>query len=194
MTTTILWLRRDLRLHDHPALQAGRAGADHLVPVFVFDDRLLHGRHACGAQTQFLLECLDDLDRSLTERGSRLVVRHGPPARELAALVRETGATELHFSADVTPYARSRGRAVAETLADQAVELHAHPGNYAADAPGDVRTKAGKPQTVFSPYHRAWLDDPRREPAPAPRKLPPLPSGLRKGRIPSLAALGLEQE
>jgi deoxyribodipyrimidine photo-lyase len=43
--TTLLWLRRDLRVHDHPALEAARAGADALVPVFCFDDRLLHGRH-----------------------------------------------------------------------------------------------------------------------------------------------------
>jgi deoxyribodipyrimidine photo-lyase len=65
MTTAILWLRRDLRLHDHPALHAARAGADRLVPVFVLDDRLLHGRHASGPRTQFLLECLSDLDAAL---------------------------------------------------------------------------------------------------------------------------------
>ena len=89
--TSLLWLRRDLRLHDHPALQAARAGADHLVPVFCFDDRLLHGRHASGPRTQFLLECLTDLDRSLRARGSRLVVRHGPPEVEIPRLAKQTG-------------------------------------------------------------------------------------------------------
>lgn len=194
MTTAILWFRRDLRVHDHPALHAALEHADRLVPVFVFDDRLIHGRHASGARTQFLLECLSDLNGALDKRGTRLVVRHGPPERELAALVRETGATELHFSADVTPFARGRGRAVAEALAGAGVELHAHPGLYVAHAPGEVRTKAGKPQTVFSPYHRAWMENARRDVLTAPRKLPPLPSGLAKGQIPSLASLGLEQE
>ena len=194
MKTAILWFRRDLRVHDHPALHAAGERADRLVPVFVLDDRLIHGRHASGARTQFLLDCLNDLDAALRERDTRLVVRHGPPERELAALVRETGATELHFSGDVSPFARARGRAVAEALVDGGVELHAHPGQYVADAPGEVRTKAGKPQTVFSPYHRAWLDDGRRDVLPAPRKLPPLPSGLAKGHIPALGGLGLEQE
>ena len=60
--TAILWLRRDLRVHDHPALEAARTRRRHLVPVFCFDDRLLHGRHASGPRTQFLLECLADLD------------------------------------------------------------------------------------------------------------------------------------
>ena len=87
--TTILWLRRDLRVHDHPALEAARSRADHLVPVFCFDDRLLHGRHASGPRTQCLLECLADLDGSLRARGSRLVVRRGHPEVEIPKLARE---------------------------------------------------------------------------------------------------------
>ena len=64
------------------------------MPVFCLDDRLLHGRHASGPRTQFLLECLADLDGALRERGGGLVVRRGPPERELAALAREAGADE----------------------------------------------------------------------------------------------------
>jgi deoxyribodipyrimidine photo-lyase len=194
MSTAVLWLRRDLRIHDHPALRAARASAERLVPVFCLDDRLLHGRHASGSRTQFMLECLRDLDEALVARGSGLVVRHGPPELELPALVRETGATALHFSADVTPFARDRGRLVAEAMDGTGVELQGHPGLYVADSPGEVRTKKGTPQTVFTPYHRAWLAAGRRELAPAPRKLPPLPSGLEAGSVPSLESLGLEQE
>ena len=62
--TTLLWLRRDLRLHDHPALHAAARGGAIVVPVFCFDDRLLRGRHASGARTQFLLDCLADLRAS----------------------------------------------------------------------------------------------------------------------------------
>ena len=67
--TAIAWYRRDLRLHDHPALSAALASHDRVVPVFCFDDRLLHGGHASGPRTQFLLECLRDLDGSLRQRG-----------------------------------------------------------------------------------------------------------------------------
>ena len=70
-------------------------------------------------------------------------------------------------------------------------ELTAHPGLNVADEPGEIRTRKGKPQTVFTPYWRAWLSDGRRDVLGAPRKLPALPSGLAKGRIPSLASLGL---
>ena len=112
--TAILWLRRDLRVHDHPALEAAREHADHLVPVFCFDDRLLHGRHSSGPRTQFLLECLTDLDQSLRKRGSRLVVRRGRPEIEIPKLAAQTGARAVHYSGDVSGFARGRDRRVAE--------------------------------------------------------------------------------
>src|SRR5919202_134361 len=40
-STAIVWYRRDLRLHDHPALRAALDGFDRVVPVFVLDDAVL---------------------------------------------------------------------------------------------------------------------------------------------------------
>ncbi|MBV8221010.1 MAG: deoxyribodipyrimidine photo-lyase [Solirubrobacterales bacterium] len=189
--TTLLWLRRDLRVHDHPAVEAARAGADALVPVFCFDDRLLHGRHASGARTQFLLECLADLDESLRKRGSRLVVRHGRPETEIPRLVRETEATAVHLSADVGPFARARDARVERALD---APVHSHPGAFVVDDLDAIRTTAGKPYTVFTPFYRTWTKLPRRERHGAPRSLPPLPRGVAPGAIPSLADVGLTQE
>ncbi|MDQ3435541.1 MAG: DNA photolyase family protein [Actinomycetota bacterium] len=192
--TAIVWFRRDLRVHEHPALRAALDRCEHVVPVFCFDDRLLHGRHESGPRTQFLLECLHDLDSSLRDRGSRLVIRHGPPERELPALAEEVGATEIHFTADVTPFARNRGERAGRALTEAGVALHAHPGLTVVDAPGEVRTQKGKPQTVFTPYYKGWLGEPRREVAGAPRTMPALRAKPGKGRIPSLESLGLTQE
>jgi deoxyribodipyrimidine photo-lyase len=36
-STAIVWFRRDLRVHDHPALTAALEAADQVIPVFVFD-------------------------------------------------------------------------------------------------------------------------------------------------------------
>ncbi len=192
--TAIVWLRRDLRIHDHPALRAALDGAERVVCVFCLDDRLLHGRHASGPRTQFMLECLRDVDASLRDRGAGLVIRHGAPERELPALARAVGAEQVHFSADVSPFARARGEATGQVLQDMGVELFAHPGLYVAGEPGEIRTQKGKPHTVFTPYYRSWSGEARRDVVGAPREMPGLPSKLAKGRIPSLAALGLEQE
>ena len=182
--TALVWFRRDLRVHDHPALRAALAHHDEVVPVFCLDDRLLHGRHSSGPRTQFLLESLADLDRSLRDRGGALVVRRGRPEDELPKLAREAGAGEIHVSADVGPFARMR---------DDAIDVRAHPGVTVVDDVGTVRTKQGGPFSVFSPFHRTWSDEPRREVLAAPRRVA-LPPGLDVGAIPSLGDLGLVQE
>jgi deoxyribodipyrimidine photo-lyase len=191
--TALVWFRRDLRVHDHPALRAALERHERVVPVFCLDDRLLHGRHRSGPRTQFLLECLHDLDAALRERGGRLVIRHGPPERELAELAREVGASELHHTYDVSPYARRRGRLMAEAMSEACVRVEVHPGLTAADDVRTIRTGQGRPYSVFTPFYRTWLAERRRAILQAPRRVS-LPAAIGVGRIPSLASLELSQE
>mgnify|MGYP003339419463 CR=1 FL=1 len=65
----ILWLRRDLRLHDHPALVAALAGGRPVVPLYVLDDALLGGRFASANRAWFLAGCLRSLAADLEARG-----------------------------------------------------------------------------------------------------------------------------
>jgi len=192
--SALVWFRRDLRVREHPALQAALEAHERVVPVFCLDDRILHGRHASGPRTQFLLECLADLDRSLRMRGGGLVIRHGPPERELTELAEQVGAEELHFTADTTPFSRRREERVGKALRDAGVRLHGHPGLNVIDDLDAPRTQAGKPYTVFSAFQRSWERQRRREVLDAPSRLPPLPSRLATGRVPTLASLGLKQE
>jgi deoxyribodipyrimidine photo-lyase len=194
MSVAIVWLRRDLRVHDHPALRAAHASADQVLPVFCFDRRLLQGRHRSGARTQFMLECLKDLDASLKERGSRLILREGVPERELTRLVHHLKADAVHATADVGPFARRRDVRAQQALAAVGARLHLHPGLFAVDDPAGIKTKQGKPYTLFTPFYRVWLGEPRRAPAPAPQHVGGAGGRLRKGSFPTLAQLNLPQE
>src|SRR5918994_6387337 len=180
--TEIVWFRRDLRVHDHPALTAAARGEGHVVPVFVLDDALLHGRFESGPRGRFLLGCLEELREALRRRGADLVVRAGDPARELSALAEEAGATRLRFASDVSAFALARDRRVCEAMDEAGVEVVRHPGLFAADV-NKARTKDGRPFAVFSPFSRAWERLERREVHGAPRRLF-VPSGLRAGEIP----------
>lgn len=193
MSAALLWLRRDLRVRDQPALIAALAEARTVVPVFCFDDRLLQGRHRSGPRTQFLLESLTDLDRSLRGLGGGLVVRRGDPAKELSELALQVGAATVHACVDVSPFARVRDRRVKEQLATHGIALRGHPGLFAVDDLAAVRTSTGDPYTVFTPFYRKWLALPRREVGEPPDAVPHLPVDLERGRIPELGELGLSQ-
>jgi len=193
-STVVVWFRRDLRVHDHPALVAAQADAERVIPLFVLDDALLHGRYASPARARFMLGCLKALDAALRERGSGLVVRHGTPEREVVALAREVGAEAVSWTSDVAPYARRRDARATAALREAGIEARPHGGGYLVDVSRPRTKGAGKPYTVFSPFHRAIDGVERRPVAHAPGALPPLPSGLRKGRIPSADALGIADD
>ena len=154
-----------------------------MIPVFCFDQGLVKGRHASGSRTQFLLECLADLDHALRRRGSCLVVRHGTPQRELPALARELGAHSVHYSADVGPFARRREASVGEALAQAGIEPRAHPGLFVIDDLASITTAAGRPYTVFTPFYRTWLTEPRLSRTNSP--------GCGRGSIPAPARASL---
>lgn len=58
--------------------------------------------------SRFLLQCLEDLDKSLKKLNSRLFVVRGQPADALPKLFREWGTTALTFEEDPEPYGRVR--------------------------------------------------------------------------------------
>lgn len=192
-TTAIVWFRRELRVHDLPALHDAQGAARRVIPVFVLDPVLLGGRFASGARTRFMLDCLRELDEALRARNSGLVVREGEPAHELAVLARETGSDAVYWTGDAAPFARARDRRVTEALRAIDVEPRPCPGTYCADV-SVPRTGGGKPYAVFTPFWKAWTHLDRREVHGAPRDLGGLPSALRRGRLPSLSDLGLHDE
>jgi deoxyribodipyrimidine photo-lyase len=157
--TSVLWLRRDLRLADHPALhEAAKAGP--VVALFVLDPALLGP--AGAPRVAFLYRTLRDLDARLREHGGQLTVRSGDPVTELPRLVREAEAETVHVTADFNPYGRQRDDAVEHALGD--VPL-VRTGSPYAVAPGRVTKNDGQPFKVFSPFYRVWTQHGWRAPA-----------------------------
>jgi deoxyribodipyrimidine photo-lyase len=154
MPPYIHWFRRDLRLHDNPALMAAaRASGGQVVPLFILDDAVLAAPRTGAARVAFMLDSLRALDAALRERGSRLIVRRGPPDAKLRALATECGAAGVTWNRDYTPYAIARDNAAGEALHGLDVRTFAEAMIL---EPREVLTKAGKPYTVYTPYRRNW--------------------------------------
>ncbi|MGE0653659.1 MAG: deoxyribodipyrimidine photo-lyase, partial [Alphaproteobacteria bacterium] len=68
----------DLRVHDHPALAAAAAGNAPVIPLYVLDDKTPGPWALGGASRWWLHHSLSALSASLSDRGSRLILRRGP--------------------------------------------------------------------------------------------------------------------
>ncbi len=183
---SVLWFRRDLRLHDHPALHAA-IEAGPVAPLFVLDPALLRGRWASPNRTAFLLASLAALDADLRDRGARLHICIGRPTEEVPRFAATVGAGHVFVTRDYSPYARRRDAAVAAVLAAQGIALHARRGTLVHE-PEAVLSASGRPLTVFTPFFRAWSAIPRPVPLPPPGRIPLL-DRADPGHLPRLAEL-----
>ncbi len=163
----LLWLRRDLRLGDLPALGAAHdaGGGDGVLACFVLDPVLWQG---CGSMRRGWLAATLQATREIY--GGSLVLRVGPPDRVLTALAAEIGATRVFCSAESTPYGRRRDTATAQRLEGVGARLSAVGSSYAV-GPGLVVTGSGRPYQVFTPFARAWRAHGWPAPAPVPARL-----------------------
>ncbi len=160
-TPVIFWFRRDLRLVDHPALEAA-AERGPVLPLFI-DDAVL--REPSGAnRLHFLSASLRSLDRSM---GGRLVVRSGDPVRVLEELAGEIEASSVVATADFGPYGRRRDERVERELDSDHFSVSFLDSPYAVP-PGTITTKTDTPYKVFTPFFRAWTERGRPQPSPAP--------------------------
>lgn len=87
-SSSLMWFRKGLRIHDNPALQHAAKESNCVYPVFVIDPYFMEpdpnafspGSSRAGLnRIRFLLESLVDLDSSLRQLGSRLLVLKGDP-------------------------------------------------------------------------------------------------------------------
>jgi deoxyribodipyrimidine photo-lyase len=171
VSTAVVLFTRDLRVHDHPALDAAVRHATHVVPVFVLDDELLAGFGAPN-RVAFLLEALADLRSSLASRGSGLVVRRGDTVAQVLRVAVETGAQSISLSEDVSGFAQAREGRLSRAARERGIFVHAFPG-VTIVPPGDVSPAgSGGPYRVFTPYWNRWRAAPRRTVLAAPASIP----------------------
>ena len=182
MGTSVLWLRRDLRLGDQPALLAAQDAGTQVVPVFVLDDALR--RPSGRARLAFLYRCLRDLHER-TDGALRIL--HGAPDEVLPELTRSVDASSVHISSDHGPYGRRRDAKVHAALGE--VPLVATGSPYAV-TPGSLVKDDGDPYKVYTPYARSWRARGVRSPGGPAGKLSWTDGGVPTGVLPEDPDLG----
>ncbi len=193
MARILIWYRHDLRLHDHaPLSQAIKSGAT-IVPVYCFDPRQFtatrFGFDKTGTfRAQFLLESVADLRSRLQSIGSDLIIRQGKPEEIIPAFVEQLQITAVHYHTEVT---------AEETTVEAQLKAVLHvpqrsTWGHTLYEPDDLPFAVASVPEVFTNFRKQVEKDTTIAPAiPAPQKMPPLPEGIDRGELPTLADLGL---
>ncbi|MEM9140219.1 MAG: deoxyribodipyrimidine photo-lyase [Pseudomonadota bacterium] len=167
-STTLLWLRRDLRLVDHPGWAEALAQDGPVVPVFILDPLI---EESYGAAPLWRLgESLGALSQDLEARGSRLILRRGPAGTVLDELIGETGATSIVWSRLYDRRSIERDTAIKAALTDRGLTVKSVNSSLLFE-PWDVTNKTGGIYRVYTPYWKAVRDASVRATLPVPGDL-----------------------
>jgi deoxyribodipyrimidine photo-lyase len=169
MSTALVWLRRDLRLADHAALQAACAAHERVLPVYIHSPRE-EGAWAPGAASRWWLHrSLQSLGRALAERGGQLYLAAGDTLAELNRLLAQSGARAVYWTRCYEPALIERDSAIKAELRRRGILIESQPGNLLLE-PWQVSGSQQQPYRVFTPFwHKLESRVPALRPLPAPR-------------------------
>eukprot|EP00929_Paragymnodinium_shiwhaense_P115692 TRINITY_DN8471_c0_g1_i1.p1 TRINITY_DN8471_c0_g1~~TRINITY_DN8471_c0_g1_i1.p1 ORF type:complete len:532 (+),score=170.05 TRINITY_DN8471_c0_g1_i1:69-1664(+) len=199
-----LWFRVDLRLDDNLTLKAACEGAQHLLPVYVFDPDVFNRPTYAGARksgprrARFLLESVANLRKSLEAKGSGLAVCLGKPSDILPRVCNET--ESLWVTQGICSEEKTDEHLVKKRLKSCKLQQVWQNTLY---MPDDIGQNPDDTPLLFTNFkNKAESRGRIRDPIGPPGKLPPLPD-LKKAApeydlekamkfMPSLTDLGFD--
>ena len=158
---SIMWFRRDLRLHDNAALfhalqyTSEKNGAP-ILPIFIFDKQILDKlEDKSDKRIVFIEAALQKMNAQLQALGSGLTVLYSTPHEAFKKLLTQYTVAQVFTNHDYEPYALERDTAIEQLLASQKIGFSTFKDQVVFEK-FEVVKDDGKPYTVFTPYSRKW--------------------------------------
>lgn len=145
---TLVWFRRDLRLHDHPALAAaGEAGE--VAAVFVVSPEMKKLSASCW----WLFHSLQDVKHRLEERGISFVMTDEPAETILPRLMKDHSVDRLVWNDSYSTAERAEELRVKKALEETCLSFDTYSGDLLF--PHHELTKDnGEAYRVFTPFYK----------------------------------------
>ncbi|KAL6334320.1 hypothetical protein AAG906_014721 [Vitis piasezkii] len=171
---SLMWFRKGLRIHDNPALQHAAKESNCVYPVFVIDPYFMEpdpnafspGSSRAGLnRIQFLLESLVDLDSSLRQLGSRLLVLKGDPGEVIIRCLKEWEVKRLCFEYDTDPYYQALDIKVKNHASAAGIEVFSPVSHTLFDCADIIQKNGGRPPLSYQSFLKlagqpSWASSP----------------------------------
>ena len=158
----IHWFRRDLRLEDNTALSHALETNEEVLPIFIFDDEILHKLPKSDHRVNFIYDHLKKLNNQLSVYQSGIKFYKGEVKNVWTQILSEHKVQSVYFNHDYEPYARTRDKEVFELLKARNIEIKNFKDQVIFEKKEIVK-KDGLPYTVYTPYKNKWLEKYGRE-------------------------------
>jgi deoxyribodipyrimidine photo-lyase len=146
----LVWLRKDLRLEDNPALCNAVQECQYVIPLFILDPAEEIGT----ASRWWLHHSLKSLAQSFEERGLRLILRSGDTLDELKEIVNTHKVERVYWNRRYTPSEIERDLKIKRTLSEKGLVVQSFCASLLFE-PWDVKKGTVGPYKVYTPFWKS---------------------------------------
>ena len=148
------WFRKDLRLHDNPALLEAIKGSRTFYGVYFLHPDAAEKSHMAANRWNFLLQCLHDLDASFTKCGGRLFVIRGKPIHKFPSLFRDLNIARLSFEADTEPFGVVRDTVISRLAKEAGIKVIMKTSHTLYNLDSILQANGGSAPLLFEDFER----------------------------------------
>ena len=114
--TGLFVFHRDLRVIDNQGLLYAQSKCSQLYTCFIFTPEQVssENKYRSVHSIAFMLECLDELNKTIHAQGGKLLFFYGDSIEVLQSLIREAKIDCVFSNRDYTPYAVQRDNKIAQ--------------------------------------------------------------------------------
>lgn len=159
MTKSIFIFRRDLRLYDNIGLIEACKNSNEVLPIFIFTPEQINkiqNKYFSDNSVQFLIESLDDLNKQLNEKNSRMFYFYGKNEEILKKIKKEFDFKSVFVNRDYTPYSIKRDKTI-ETFCKENDITFVSLNDITLLKMDEGMNKENKQYKVFTPFYKKAL-------------------------------------
>lgn len=151
----IFIFRRDLRIEDNTTLNFLNEKSEKILPIFIFDPVQVDpkkNKYFSDNCVQFMCESLEDLRKSIKDRGGELNIFEGDVIDVLRELIEENDVVSIGCNKDYTPFSNERDNRIRLLCEEKNIEF-VQKEDICILPVGSVRTGGGTIYKKFTPFY-----------------------------------------
>mgnify|MGYP000450683478 CR=1 FL=1 len=156
---SIFWFRRDLRLDDNIGFLEALKGDFAVMPIFIFDKKILDKLPKDDSRVTFIYETLQKMRAELQEnQKSSLALFYGTPKNVFKKLVEDYQIQRVYTNHDYEPYASERDEQMKKFFANHEIDFLTFKDQVIFEK-NEVVKNDGDPYVVYTPYKNKWKEN-----------------------------------
>lgn len=153
----IFWFRRDLRVEDNIGLFHALNDDEEVLPIFIFDKKILSELPKDDARVTFIHELLTNIQNKLHENRKSLATFYGEPKAVFEKLIQENKIKTVYTNHDYEPYARKRDKEVNQLFKDNEIVFKTSKDHVIFEK-NEIVKDDGTPYVVYTPFSKKWKE------------------------------------